>query len=226
MDQEKRYQDRTEAGRELADVLKDELPDPGDAIVLGLPRGGVPVAYEVARALDLPLDLIVVRKLGFPDQPELAMGAIASGDIRVMNERVSSMGRVDDETVEKVEEEEREELERREEAYRGDRSRPDLDGRTVILVDDGVATGSTAEAAIQAVRTQDPAEIVLAVPVSSPESASRLSDEADRVICPLQPEAFAAIGSWYQEFSQVSDDEVRSILEQAWEEEGLTDEGG
>ncbi|NIP57271.1 MAG: phosphoribosyltransferase [Gemmatimonadetes bacterium] len=219
------YSDRPEAGRRLAEALRRELPEPGDAIVLCLPRGGVPVGYEVARALGLPLDLLIVRKLGLPVQPELAMGAVASGGVRVLNPSVVSLADVDEETIEEVEREERAELQRRERAYRGDRPLPGLGGRTVILVDDGVATGSTIRAAIRAVRSREPEKIVAAVPVASPEGVKKLRKDADVVVCPLVPEFFAAIGSWYHDFPQLTDDEVRAILARAWEEEGEGREG-
>lgn len=217
--EEESYRDRAEAGRRLAEALENALPEAGDAIVLALPRGGLPVAYEVARALELPLDLILVRKLGLPVQPELAMGAIASGGIRFVNRQVVSMAGVDEETIEAVEREERRELERRERAYRGDRPPPRLENRTVVLVDDGVATGSTLTAAIRAVRDRGAGKVVVAVPVSSPEAVGRLRGETDAVVCPLVPEFFMAIGSWYDDFSQLTDDEVRDILRRAWKEE-------
>lgn len=213
------YRDRAEAGRRLAAALERELPDPGDAVVLALPRGGVPVADEVARALELPLDLMLVRKLGLPVQPELAMGAIASGGVRVLNEEVLALGAVSEETVRAVECREREELVRRERAYRGDRPRPALEGRTVVLVDDGVATGSTILAAIRAARSDGARRVVAAVPVASTQAARKLREEADLLVCPLVLDTFTAIGALYESFPQLSDDEVRAILERSWREE-------
>jgi putative phosphoribosyl transferase len=215
------YLDRRDAGRRLAQELRGKLAAPVDALVLALPRGGLPVGYEVARELELPLDVLTVRKLGLPSQPELAMGAIASGGLRVLNESVLRMADVDEETLEEVESRERRELERREKAYRGDRSVRTLEGRTIILVDDGVATGSTIRAAIRAVRTQGPRSVVVAVPVASPEIASQLRAEADQVVCPLLPRDLFAIGVWYRDFPQLTDDEARDILQRAWREEDL-----
>jgi putative phosphoribosyl transferase len=213
------YRDRADAGRILGEELRKELPEPGDALVLALPRGGVPIGFEVARLLGLPLDLMLVRKLGLPVQPELGMGAIASGGIRILNPEVVAMGGVDEATIERVERRERAELDRRSRAYRDDRAPPAIDGRTVILVDDGVATGSTMLAAIRAIRTRKPARVVVAVPVASPEVVARLGDEADLVVCPLQPSFFFAIGAWYEDFPQLTDEEVRDILGRAWQDE-------
>ncbi|MDZ7780751.1 MAG: phosphoribosyltransferase family protein [Gemmatimonadota bacterium] len=215
----KGYHDRTEAGRRLAQELRSDLPSREDALVLALPRGGVPVGYEVARELELPLDVMVVRKLGLPSQPELAMGAIASGGVRLLNETVLEMAHVSAEALEVVEQGERRELERREKAYRGDRPVPGLAGRTVIVVDDGVATGSTIRAAVRAVRTQRPRSVVVAVPVASPDSVKKLRTEADQVVCPLVPKSLSAIGFWYRDFPQLTDDEVRRMLHRAWETE-------
>lgn len=215
------YHDRTEAGRRLAQELRRALPSRDDALVLALPRGGVPVGYEVARALELPLDVMMVRKLGLPSQPELAMGAIASGGIRLLNDPVLRMAHVSEEALEAVERGERRELERRETAYRDDRPFPGLAGRTVIVVDDGVATGSTIRAAIQAVRTRGPRSVVVAVPVASPDAVKKLRAEADQVVCPLVPKGFSAIGFWYREFPQLTDDEVRQMLHRAWRTEDL-----
>jgi putative phosphoribosyl transferase len=207
-----RYRDRIEAGRLLASRLdRHALADP---IVLALPRGGVPVATEVARALDAPLDVLIVRKLGFPGHRELAVGAIASGGARALNPEVAAL--VHPRELERIERRERAELERRERVYRGDRPLPALAGRTVILVDDGLATGATMRAAVAATRSRHPARIVVAVPVAPPDTVAVLRDEADEVVCPLSPEPFQAIGLWYDDFSQVEDDEVRELLEAAW----------
>jgi putative phosphoribosyl transferase len=208
---------RTAAGQALASALSG-YRDRDDTIVLALPRGGVPVAVEVARELAARLDLMIVRKLGTPGQEELAMGAIASGGGRVMNEDVVKVLAITPQTIEQVAGEEMKELQRREQAYRGDRPWPDLAGRCVILVDDGLATGATMRAAVGAVRSRHPGRIVVAVPVAPPETVSRLQDEADEVICLEQPEPFRAIGLWYADFTQVSDDEVRQQLAAAWDQ--------
>jgi predicted phosphoribosyltransferase len=211
---EGRFRDRIDAGRQLAERLSSYAGRP-DVIVLGLPRGGIPVAYEVARALGAPLDVFVVRKLGWPMQPELAMGAIASGGVLVLNEDVIEMVGAGPELIESVAEEERRELARREREYRGDRPPPPIRGRTVILVDDGLATGSTMRAAARAVRKQDPARLVIAVPVGAPETCESLRAEADEVVCVLQPPFFQAVGLWYDRFEQTTDAEVRRLLEDA-----------
>lgn len=216
MTESHRYRDRTDAGRRLAGVLTEVLPEPGAAVVLALPRGGLPVAAEISSALGLPLDVLIVRKLGLPFQPELAMGAIASGGSRVLNRDVIAISGVGEAAIAAVEEHERAELRRREEMYRGDRPFPPLEGRTVILVDDGVATGSTIQAAIRAVRSHGPDRIVVAVPVGSPDVIRDLGEEADLVVCPLTPEGFFAIGSWYEDFEQIGDDRVRDVLSGAW----------
>lgn len=174
------------------------------------------MGYEVARALDLDLDLMMVRKVGLPVQPELAMGAIASGGIRVLNTDVVGMADVDEEVFDKVAGRETEELERRERVYRGDRPPPVLSDRTVILVDDGVATGSTLLAAVRAARTRDPRRLIVAVPVASPEASEKIRAEADRFVCPLVPEYFFSISQWYDEFPQLTDAEVQEILAEAW----------
>lgn len=208
-------EDRTAAGLALAQSLQD-YRDRDDVIVLALPRGGVPVALEVARALGTPLDLMLVRKLGTPGQEELAMGAIASGGGRVMNEDVVRGLGISATAIERVAEQETAELRRREQAYRGDRPWPELAGQCVILVDDGLATGATMRAAVGAVRSNRPARIVVAVPVAPHDTIALLRQEADEVICLAEPEPFQAIGLWYLDFSQVSDDEVRDMLDQAW----------
>lgn len=186
-------------------------------IVLALPRGGVPVAFEIAKELKAPLDLMIVRKLGTPDYPELAMGAIASGNIRVLNPRVINSYNISEAQIEEVEKREREELDRRALAYRGQQPYPDLHDKIVILVDDGLATGATMHAAIDAVRLRNPKSIVVAVPVAPPESVYELRQKVAEVICPLQPEALSSIGQWYEDFSQVSDEEVTELLHQLWQ---------
>lgn len=210
------YADREEAGRRLADGLQ-QYQGREDVLVLALPRGGVPVGYEIARSLNADLDLMLVRKLGAPYQPELAMGAIATGGARVLNrDIVTSLG-IDETTIEEVADRERKELKRRERAYRGERPVPELQGKCVILVDDGLATGATMRAAVTAVRAQSPARIVVAVPVAPPDAVDALRGEADEVICPETPEVFYAISQWYQSFPQTSDEEVQALLARAWE---------
>ncbi len=204
---------RRVAGQALAEALKS-YAGRDDVIVLALPRGGVPVAAEVARALGVPLDVMLVRKLGLPGHPELAMGAIASGGVRVMNDDVVRRLSVSPATIEAVTEAEGRELARRERAYRGERPWPDLKGRCVILVDDGLATGATMHAAIDAVRAQQPACIVVAVPVAPPDTVRTLEALVDEVVCPLQPQSFMAIGQWYQDFTQTSDGEVITLLDE------------
>lgn len=196
-------------------MLAGRLPhysDRLDVIVLALPRGGVPVAFEVARALRVPLDVFIVRKLGVPGHEELAMGAIAGGGVRVINRAVVNPMQIPPDVVDQVAERELEELRRRETLYREDRPPLELRGRTVILVDDGLATGSTMRAAVAAVRQLQAARIVVAVPVASVETYAEFASEVDEVICPLTPENFHAVGQWYADFSQTSDEEVRELL--------------
>jgi predicted phosphoribosyltransferase len=208
------YADRSHAGRALAQRLSAYAGRP-DVIVLALPRGGVPVAYEVAQALGVPMDVFIVRKLGVPGHEEYAMGAIASGGVRVLNEEaVRGLG-ISGQAIEEATARELRELERRELEYRGDRPPPDVRGRTVILVDDGLATGATMQAAIRALRQRQPARIVVAVPTGSPETCDRMAQEADEVICAITPEPFHAVGLWYGDFSQTSDEEVRELLARA-----------
>lgn len=208
------YEDRREAGRVLADALAHYRGRP-NLLVLALPRGGVPVAYEVARALKAPLDVFVVRKLGFPGHEEYAMGAIASGGVRVMNP-VPGLP-VTPEAVAAAVARELPELQRRERLYRGQRPAPDLLGRTVIVIDDGLATGATMHAALLAIRQQQPARLVMAVPVGAADSCRALQAVADEVVCVATPEPFHAVGLWYRQFPQTSDDEVRSLLEDVHE---------
>jgi predicted phosphoribosyltransferase len=188
-----------------------------DLLVLGLPRGGVPVAFEVAQALHAPLDVFLVRKLGVPGHEELAMGAIASGGIRVMNEPVMEILRIPDRVVDAVAERETRELARREREYRGNRPLPEIRGRTVILVDDGLATGSTMRAAAEALKQEHPRRLVVAVPVAAPETCDELREEVDEIVCAITPDPFHAVGLWYDDFSQTSDDEVRDLLRRAEE---------
>lgn len=210
-----RFLDRRDAGRQLATKLGRFADDPG-VLVLGLPRGGVPVAYWVARALHAPLDVFVVRKLGAPGQRELAMGAIASGGLRVLNPDVIDALKIPPAAVELVAAGELRELERQERAYRGgapDLAAADLAGRTVIVVDDGLATGSTMRAAVGALRQKNAARIIVAVPVAAADTARSLRDIADSVVCLIAPTDFHAVSSWYEDFSQTSDDEVRQLME-------------
>lgn len=208
--------DRVAAGRALVPLLS-AYRGQADAIVLALPRGGVPVAYEIAMALDLRLDLMLVRKLGVPGHEEYAMGAIASGGVRVLNGEVLQMLDLRAESIEAVVARETRELQRRDRAYRGERPAPALRGQRVILVDDGLATGATMRAAVQAARQQEPLSVTVAVPVGSSESLELLRAEADEVICPLIPETLISIGSWYRDFSQTSDREVLDLLQRAWQ---------
>lgn len=208
-----RFRNRSDAGRQLAAQLS-AFAHRNDVIVLALPRGGVPVASEVARELDAPLDVFLVRKLGVPGHSELAMGAIASGGVRVLSDVLIDQLGVPRPEVERVSVRERLELERRDRLYRGDRELPDLHGRTVILVDDGLATGATMEAATVAVRQSNPARVVVAAPVGAVEACRRLKEIADDVVCASMPEPFQAVGLWYEQFDQISDEEVIALLRQ------------
>lgn len=206
------FRDRAEGGRFLATKLA-RFAGRKDLLILALPRGGVPVGYEVARALHAPLDVFVVRKLGAPGQRELAMGAIASGGIRVLNQGiVAALGEGALAAIERATARELEELQKREKNYRGDRPFPDLRDRTVILVDDGLATGATMRAAAQAVRLREPAAVIVAVPVAAASSCRGLAAEADEVICAITPAVFFGVGQFYDDFRQTSDDEVRACL--------------
>ena len=208
------FRDRAEAGRILAEKLVAYAGRP-DVLVLALPRGGVPVAFEVTRALDVPLDVFVVRKLGVPGHEELAMGAIASGGVRVLNEDVIQALHPPFRVIEAVAARELEELGRRERSYRGDRPALQVRGGTVILVDDGLATGSTMRAAVKALRRLGPDRIVVAVPTAAPSTCTELGLEADECICCITPDPFYAVGVWYEDFSQTTDREVRDLLERA-----------
>ena len=208
------FRDRTEAGQVLASKLTKYL-NQVNTVILALPRGGVPVAYEIGKELGLPVDIFVVRKLGVPGHEELAMGAIASGGVRHINRDVVDQLRIDSETIDVASRREQKEIERREQLYRGQRLPVDVRNKTVILVDDGLATGSTMRAAIAALRQHRPARIVVAVPAAAPQTCSEIADEVDEIICAATPEPFYAVGQWYQEFSQTTDEEVRDLLARA-----------
>jgi len=211
------YRDRIDAGKKLASRLS-EYANRDDVLVLALPRGGVPVAYEVAKTLRAPLDIFLVRKLGVPGHEELAMGAIATGGVRVLNDDVVGYLDIPADVIDAVAEMELGELERRERAYRGNRPEPDVRGKIVILIDDGLATGSTMRAAAKALRQQDPERIVVAVPVSASETCDEYRMGVDEIVCAQTPEPFLGVGMWYRDFSQTTDEEVREILNHAAEE--------
>jgi predicted phosphoribosyltransferase len=209
------YRDRLEAGRLLGSELTARYAHRPDVLVLALPRGGVPVGYEVARALHAPLDVFIVRKLGLPGHEEFAIGAIASGDVRVLNEEAVRSLRIPTQVIEAVAATEQQELGRRERLYRGNQPPPDVHGKTVILVDDGLATGASMHAAVKALRKQQAERIVVAVPVAAAETCDELGAEVDDIVCGATPEPFQAVGLWYDNFSQTTDDEVRELLEEA-----------
>jgi len=208
------FRDRRDAGRILAKELT-AYADHSDVIVLALPRGGVPVAYEVALALNAPLDIYLVRKLGLPGREELAIGAIASGGVRVLNEDIIQILNIPEEVINIVAQRELQELQRREQSYRGDRPTPEVRERTVILIDDGLATGASMRAAVTGLRAQHPARIVIAVPTAAPETCEAFESEVDEIICAITPEPFTGVGKWYEDFSQTTDDEVRRLLQEA-----------
>lgn len=207
-------QNRTQAGELLATKLTAYAKRP-DVLVLGLPRGGVPVAFEVAKILGVPLDIILVRKLGVPGQPELAMGAISTGDVLVLNDDVVNWLGISGAEIDAVAQREMQELERRDRLYRGNRPIPHVKNRTVILVDDGIATGSTLRAAIAALRQQQPQQIIVAVPIAPTSVCQQLRSEADDVVCAIEAEQLSAISLWYEEFAQTTDEEVRTLLAEA-----------
>ncbi len=211
-----RYENRVEAGQQLAESLQHLAAR--DPLVLALPRGGVPVAFQVAQVLNAELDVLLVRKLGVPGHEELAFGAIATGGARVMNDEVVAHADLTEAAIERVVQREREELQRREQAYRDDRAAPEFTERHVIVVDDGLATGATMSAGVRALRAQRTASITTAVPVGPPDAVNELAQQADEVICPSQPMSFAAIGQWYVDFSQTTDQEVRELLKRNWEQ--------
>jgi putative phosphoribosyl transferase len=205
------FRDRRDAGQQLADALA-RYGRKDDVLILALPRGGVPVAFEVARRLHAPLDVFIVRKLGLPGQEELAMGAVASGGVRALNEDVLREAHVPPEVVDYVAAAETEEIRRRELAYRWGRTPEEIGGKTVIVVDDGLATGATMRAAVRAIRNRKPARIVVAVPVGARTTCNELAAEADEIVCLAQPSPFRAVGLWYDDFSQTSDEEVCELL--------------
>ncbi len=211
------FADRRHAGRELAAALAAHPDfDLLDAVVLALPRGGVPVAFEVAITLNAPLGVFVVRKLGVPGHRELAMGAIASGGVRILNDDLIRQLRVPERAIARVVEQERKELERRERLFNGPYPLPPIADRTIVLVDDGLATGATMRAAVQAIRLHKPKRVLVAVPVAAPDTCLQMRDEADDVICLTTPEPFNAVGSWYRMFEQTTDAEVQMLLDEAW----------
>lgn len=209
-----RFRDRRDAGKRLAEELHRYANRP-DVMVLALPRGGVPVGFEVATALDSPLDVFVVRKLGLPWHEELAMGALARGGVRILDEDLIRAAGVSEEDVQRVTATEQRELERRERQYRGARPFPNLTGKTVILVDDGLATGYTMRAAVAALRQGGPARVIVAVPVAARDTCAAFRDIADDIVCAVTPEPFHAVGLWYEDFSQTTDDEVRDLLDRS-----------
>ena len=208
------FRDRRDAGRKLAQKLT-AYAGRTDIIVLALPRGGVPVAYEVALALHAPMDIFIVRKLGLPGHEELAVGAIASGSARVLNEEIIRYLNISEAVIDAIAQRELQELERRERAYRGDRPPLHVEGRTIILIDDGLATGASMRAAIAGLRAQNPAHIVVAVPTAAPETCEALEPEVDQMICATTPEPFYGVSRWYEDFSQTTDEEVKMLLEEA-----------
>lgn len=214
------YTNREQAGRVLADAGRT-YRGRDDLLVLALPRGGVPVGAELAKALDAPLDVCIVRKLGAPGQPELAMGAIAMGGARVLNRAVIDHAGISEAAIEEATRREQRELDRRNHDYRGDRPLPTIRDRCVLLVDDGIATGSTMRAAIAAVRQQQPTELVVAVPVAPRESIEQLATLVDTVVCPATPEWFFSVGQWYTHYEQTTDEQVRALLEEAWRRERM-----
>ena len=208
------FTDRSQAGRILASSLS-QYKQRQDVVILALPRGGIPVAYEIGKELEVPVDVFVVRKLGVPGQEELAMGAIATGDVRIINYDVVNQFGINQETIDRVTDQERQELRRREQLYRGDRRPLALAGKSIILVDDGIATGSTMRAAITALRQLGPARLIVAVPVAAAETYHEIAAEVDEIVCHETPDAFSAISEWYERFEQTTDDNVRYLLSKA-----------
>ena len=209
-----RFRDRRDAGRQLAALLA-RYAGRSDTLVLALPRGGVPVGYEIARSIAAPLELFLVRKLGLPGHEEFAMGAIASGDVRYINQNVIGQLHIPREVVNAVSRKEQEELRRREQLYRGHRRPVEVSGKTVILVDDGLATGASMRAAITALKQHKPGRIVVAVPAAAPDICREVGEQVDEIICAVTPDPFYAVGLWYRQFSQTTDEEVRDLLSRA-----------
>ena len=208
------FKDRRDAGKSLSKGLM-RYASREDVMILGLPRGGVPVAFEISRALDCPMDVFIVRKLGHPQQEELALGAIASGGVRVLNEHIVESPAIDEKIITEVTARERKELQRRERLYRGENPWPGLEGKTIILVDDGIATGATMKAAVAALRKQNVSKTIVAVPAAPPEICEELEELVDEMVCLIKPSPFLAVGQWYGDFSQTSDREVKNFLEKA-----------
>jgi len=208
------FKDRADAGKKLAKELS-KYANRSDVLILALPRGGVPVAFEVAKELNVEMDIFIVRKLGVPGNEELAMGAIASDNIRVLNEDVVSSFQISEKTIDIVAVREIRELERRESAYRGKRPKPEIKGKTVILIDDGLATGATMRAAVAALKTKNPAKIVVAVPTAAADTCMFFKEKVDEIICVATPEPFYGVGAWYDDFSQTTDKEVCDLLDKA-----------
>jgi len=209
-----KFRDRQDAGIILARYLNN-YANQSNVIVLALPRGGVPVGYEIALALSVPLDIFIVRKLGIPGHEEVAMGAIASGDTVIFNETLINSLHLNQSSIDSILQSEQQELMRRERLYRGNRAFPALSGKTVILVDDGMATGASMQAAVAALRKHEPASIIIAIPVAAPQTCEEIAKLVDRIVCPMKPINFYAVGLWYESFSQVSDDEVIALLEKS-----------
>ena len=207
-----RFRDRRDAGRILVSELL-HYANQSDVIILALPRGGVPVAYEVALALNVPMEIFIVRKLGLPGHEELAIGAIASGGIRVVNEDIIRMLKISEEVIDRVAQRELQELRRREQLYRGDHPAPEIRDRIAILIDDGLATGASMRAAVAGLRAQSPKRIVVAVPTAAPETCADFKAEVDEVVCAITPEPFLGVGRWYEDFSQTTDEGVGLFLE-------------
>lgn len=208
------FKDRIDAGEQLAEELT-EYKHKKDVIVLGLPRGGIPVAYKVAEELDAPLDVFIVRKLGVPGHKELAMGAIASGDIRVLNERIVNSLGISNKSIASVAAQEERELERRQNEYRGDRPMPELSDKIILLIDDGIATGATMRAAIEAINSKNPKKLVVAVPTAAHDTCESLKEKVDKLICLKTPQPFFGVGRWYQHFGQTTDEEVKKFLDKS-----------
>ncbi len=215
MNQAKPYKDRVQAGKQLAKALRSVVHEPG-ALVLALPRGGVPVAHAVADALHLPLDIMLVRKIGMPGQEEYAIGALGAGGVTVLRRDVIEEHHISESQIEVLCDGARRELQRRQRHYRGSRAPPELAGRTLILVDDGIATGASMRAALEIARAGQAGRIIVAAPVGAPDTCEALRPYADELICPLQPASFSAVGQWYRHFDQTSDDEVVDLLTLAW----------